>query len=406
MTKMGPDVCLKCAKEIQDSAKGDNKIKCALCNCFSHNSCYGITPSVYKYLTTSVNHVLWSCDNCAKAGNVVTQLFEKLKDLTQKLTECDEKIRKLESSATQSPSLRKRTFSSVLVNANNYTEPSPKIQRITSKQQQQQQNQDKQKQQRQTQQKKSHVVVVQTKDQDKRNEIEASVKNIIDPLTDPITRCRKTMRGKVVIECKDEESVKMVKNKLTQNMPNDFEVDTPKPVMPMIKIVSVSDYKSNDQLFKYMRKQNSDVFDEDDKLEYVTSYKPTTKAGVQQTTTVIVKLTHRCFVKALEKKRLLINWDSCKVYEHVDVQRCYKCSRLGHYVDTCPSDTYTCARCMGPHSVSMCDSAAVLRCANCVDVNATKNLDLPVDHCAWSAQCPVMMRRAENVKKNIIYSSE
>lgn len=245
----------------------------------------------------------------------------------------------------------------MLVNGDdNNAGPTPKVKRVSNQRQQPQA------QIRQRAVKQPAVVVIQTDSTEHKEKLEQSV-SIIDPLIDPVHGCRKK------------------KKKLKSQMPNDeIKIGRPLAVMPMIKIIGVNDYNSNDELRNFMFTQNKDVFNEQSHVEFISpnTAKPNVTAKQQVVhTSVIIKTDHNTFLRAMQKKRLLIRWDSCKVYEHINLHRCIRCSVYGHHIQECTATQYTCPRCAGPHSASEC-TADIPCCPVCVGVNEKQHLEVPL----------------------------
>ena len=105
--------------------------------------------------------------------------------------------------------------------------------------------------------------------------------------------------------------------------------------------------------------------------------------------------------KILEQGKLLCNWDSCRVFDGLDVLRCFKCCGYNHKGIDCQQKEETCPRCAGSHSVKQCESSA-LKCANCAQL---KNSDpTTINHAAWSEKCPVFQVMKNKKRKTIDYS--
>ena len=83
--------------------------------------------------------------------------------------------------------------------------------------------------------------------------------------------------------------------------------------------------------------------------------------------------------KNLDKDKLFINWDSCRVFGNVNVFRCYKCGGFNRGSDNCERES-RCLKCAEiNHSSENCNNVNV-KCYNCIEAQNNLNLDLNVDH--------------------------
>jgi Zinc knuckle len=105
--------------------------------------------------------------------------------------------------------------------------------------------------------------------------------------------------------------------------------------------------------------------------------------------------THESMLSA---GRVFIGWDSCRVYQHIDILRCFKCSQFGHRAANCTHEI-CCAKCSGNHDGKECNSE-VEKCANCVWANEQLKLGLDVKHASYSLKCPSYLRKVRLLSKN------
>lgn len=111
---------------------------------------------------------------------------------------------------------------------------------------------------------KTLVVVISSRNDEERselqiNEIRDKVKKVLSTAVDPVQAVRVTARGKIIVQCNDEESVKVIKTKLVSNVGDNYLVDTPNEVLPMAKIVGLSDDETKESLEQKLRRQNPSV---------------------------------------------------------------------------------------------------------------------------------------------------
>lgn len=109
--------CEVCSKDLIPNERKDNIIKCALCDNEFHNICVGVTPAIYKFLTT--RGCPWPCKTCSPDGrDILSGLVSQVKSLTQKVSDYEVRFQKLEAlNRLFSPKIvsNKRSYSHVVV---------------------------------------------------------------------------------------------------------------------------------------------------------------------------------------------------------------------------------------------------------------------------------------------------
>jgi hypothetical protein len=98
-----------------------------------------------------------------------------------------------------------------------------------------------------------------------------------------------------------------------------------------------------------------------------------------------------------------IGWNICKVYEHVNVLRCFKCGGFNHTSEKCKEDVSKCLNCCEEgHDEKDCNNNSV--CVNCLKLNKSNNLNLKVDHSRFNYSCEVYKKQVSISKSKTRYS--
>lgn len=94
--------------------------------------------------------------------------------------------------------------------------------------------------------------------------------------------------------------------------------------------VSEENVQDNQEFLTKMKLQNS-VFKNvvDDKIKFVRTYKPKNKRKFN----VILEIHSQYLTPIICNKYVYIGWDSCRVFEFINVRRCFKCWKYGHKAD-------------------------------------------------------------------------
>lgn len=292
-----------------------------------------------------------------------------------------------------------------------------------------------------------HVLIVKSKSDENKARVTDAVKGAINPLTDPVKRLRQTAKGDVVIHCKDKLAADKIKEKLETKVGTLYDINEPKTSTPLIKIVGFeeeyvpvkkvestvdadvskmdddgnnneSDKQSvvsesdeqiveidsviteEDLLIKALRVQNCKIFDSSSTIVI----KECNKLKNRETYYATIEVDINTFKKAIASKTVTIGWKPCRVYEHVTVLRCYKCNDFGHKAGDCRNPSHICALCAESHKIEEC-KATTYKCINCIRARNELNIDIDVNHAAFSNSCPVLSRKIEQRKKFIRYES-
>lgn len=377
--------CGFCDRELLPSLKNEYRIKCTICDKFFHATCLNISSSTLKYLNEK--NCLWTCDSCPKLNDFicnlqkrVTVMEEQIKKLEVDLSKSNGEILELKQKQT------KRTYADV-TGDQFYTPvgPNNKNRRLIEEH---------------ITQNKTPLLVVKSKNSEEVNSVHESVKKLIDAVNDPVKNIRKTKKGNILVQCTDNGAVETIKQRLTDKIGDKVEVNEPKCTVPVLKIVGIHDVDTPEQLKEQLLQQNGDLFKRNCKLEISNMKK------IKDYYTALLFVDFDSFKSVLQKGRLRVQWDQCRVYENVNVTRCFKCNSYGHHADKCEQENHTCPRCAGQHDIKSCDVPnGEEKCSNCIEANGSQCMNLNVNHPVWSYNCPVLKRRLEFVKKRIRYTA-
>lgn len=111
----------------------------------------------------------------------------------------------------------------------------------------------------------------------------------------------------------------------------------------------------------------------------------------------VLELDVKVFAKILAEERLNVGWERCKVYDAVQVLRCFKCKGFNHKAKDC-GETEVCTKCHGAHISKECNETAINKCINCIRANKDLNMGLDINHDTMDRLCPVYQQKL-NVRK-------
>lgn len=97
---------------------------------------------------------------------------------------------------------------------------------------------------------------------------------------------------------------------------------------------------------------------------------------------------------------LYVGWKRCKVVEHFDIIRCYRCSAYGHLAKSC-SSPQVCSKCSGSHRLSDCTQTEE-KCINCFNSNTRHRTEYDTRHAAKASTCPIYQKVVDAVKRTTL----
>lgn len=232
------------------------------------------------------------------------------------------------------------------------------------------------------------VVVIKPKEGSEMKNTREELKKQINPKNVNFSKVIQGKDGKVTVLLKDEASSKLLKENIERNMGNQYEVSVREGMKPTIKIVGMSEEMNENTLKETLVDQN-EVFNELKHFKLRKFYcNEKWKYGRYSG---IVELDAKTFFKVMEIQKLNVGWDRCRVFDGLEVTRCFKCCVFNHKAADCKAERETCPICSGEHNVKQCQAKGE-KCINCERIKSERKLDIDVNHPAWSNQCPVYLR--------------
>ena len=205
--------------------------------------------------------------------------------------------------------------------------------------------------------------------------------------------------GSTLLSCASPEDVTAIEEIVKESFP-DHTVTLKKPSKSIIRIVGFkSEYTSEqfaDQLFS--RNPSLSSFNKPEHFDFL-SVKPCLKDATTFQAVVKVSLPFRKAILDM-KNRLFVSYFKCIVYNQLNVNRCNKCQRFGHYARDCKNNA-CCAKCNGNHETNSCGHSkeSPSKCANCVRANKPTH-----DHRADDSVCPCYIVEHGKKKQNLMKS--
>nr|CAI5820053.1 unnamed protein product [Callosobruchus analis] len=97
-----------------------------------------------------------------------------------------------------------------------------------------------------------------------------------------------------------------------------------------------------------------------------------------------------------------IGWVRCRLEEHLNVVRCFKCAKYGHISKDCRSENAVCHKCSENHETKHCVSNNKC-CPNCKFHNLRYKTNWPLDHSASSTTCNFYLKKVHTTRLKTSY---
>lgn len=105
----------------------------------------------------------------------------------------------------------------------------------------------------------------------------------------------------------------------------------------------------------------------------------------------------------LNKGFVIYGINQCKIYEYVDVLRCNRCQRFGHFARDC-SFPEICRKCHAAHASNTCQLPQIIKCSNCLASNK-KGTQHNTKHRTTDERCPLRIERINALKQYHLQSA-
>ena len=95
--------------------------------------------------------------------------------------------------------------------------------------------------------------------------------------------------------------------------------------------------------------------------------------------------------------KVSLGFTSCRIFDRVNVKRCFNCQKFGHYMKECPTpDATVCGKCASNDHITRDCSSFDTECINCVREGLTD-----FAHYTNSIECPVLVRQQNILKRRL-----
>lgn len=208
---------------------------------------------------------------------------------------------------------------------------------------------------------------------------------------------RNISKGGVVLECKNKEAINKIREEVSQKLGSNYDVSVPKKRAPRIKVVGITENLSYEDTERKILAQNTFLDHNSANIKVVHIQKIKNRSNYF----AYLEVDGISYSKLLREEKLNIGWDRCRVYDAVNITRCYKCSGFNHRATECTAEK-ACPKCAGPHDLVECKADNTeIKCINCLKATERLKIKLETNHEAWNTNCAVYKRKMELERSKI-----
>ena len=215
-----------------------------------------------------------------------------------------------------------------------------------------------------------------------------------------VQRVYTNKNGEVVVALKDKASVQVLQENVMKQLGERYDVQLRDSLKPTIKIIGMPEEMEEDELRETLVDHN-DSFGNLKHFKLFKSYR--NEKWSYNNNNAIVELDADTYFKVLDAGKVNCGWKRCRVFDGLQVLRCFKCNGFNHKGADCKAAVVTCAICSGPHEPKNCKAESA-KCSNCEKLKNEKNVDIDVNHAAWSSECPVYRKQQARRNKLVDYT--
>lgn len=239
-----------------------------------------------------------------------------------------------------------------------------------------------------------------TADPDKISTVRASLLTNTAITENGIVAVKRKGKNNFTVFFSNEDGAKKTEQHLQTYYDKDVVVKSVNPVSPMVKVTGIySIYDDSTDVIEQLKKQNTWMANLD--FRCVRDYTVETENGPYMNIILACDLpVQNIFIK---KGKCVFGLNSCNIFEYVDVLRCNKCQRFGHFIREC-TFTEVCRKCHKQHATNTCTEEVLNKCSNCISENK-KGAQYNSRHRTSDERCPLRIERINALKQYYVSNS-
>lgn len=239
------------------------------------------------------------------------------------------------------------------------------------------------------------MVLVKPKTQQDCNKTKKDFMTNINPASIKLNHVKEISKGGIALACGSKDQSEDLVKRANEKLGDDYEIKVTELRKPKIKVIGMYEKFESDEIIEKIKEQNE--FMKDSEISVFHTYK-----GVNNHFSAVLEVDGRHFARVLEVGRLFIDLQSCRVFEDIQVMRCFHCNRYNHKAKDCPNKQ-SCQKCGEEHETSKCKSDFE-KCVNCEYAVKTYNVRYDVNHATYDRNCNVYLKKMHMLRRRVEYN--
>lgn len=245
-------------------------------------------------------------------------------------------------------------------------------------------------------------VVVKPKNASQKNsQTKIDLVHGVDPVGSQIkiNNVKQIRNGGLVVNCRGVEDANKLVQLAEENLSSKYEIHPIRKVLPRVRVAGISEKYDKEVLRNYIVKQNEALFHDSAECKVLEVNSLKNKTDLYQAT---LQLDSSSYGRVLESGCLLVGFEICRVFDAVEITRCFRCNGFNHTSRVCKRD-HVCPRCGAGHDLKECTvSKTELCCINCKLAGEKSGTAIDAGHAVWDYNaCSVYKQKLARLKADL-----
>lgn len=221
------------------------------------------------------------------------------------------------------------------------------------------------------------VLIVPKNTDQNISQTKAEVLSKINPLEKNLhlKKVAGTKDGGLVVGCHNEEENQLFVSLVREELSELYDVKEIRGINPRVRISGMTERHNDEQIKRFLTLCNSYIFSDKSYVKIIKTDIHKKNSNLYQS---VIELDRISYNKVLKAKHVIIGYDSCAVFDAVDIYRCYNCNEFHHSASKC-NNKLSCPICSEDHELKECKSNTH-KCSNCVKFNLKANSNVSINH--------------------------
>lgn len=205
--------------------------------------------------------------------------------------------------------------------------------------------------------------------------------------------------GGIMISCLDKDDCNKFKQLADERLTEKYTIKEIPVLYPRVKVVGMSEKLSDDELLNRLTVQNKNEIYSNSDLKLISSAPLRNNKNLFQ---AVIQCDIATYQRIMLLGKLFVGYDYCRVFDAINLIRCYKCCGYHHTARNCRSNITICPLCAQNHQMNECPNSEINYCINCHNFNKITDKPVPANHTAMSNNCYVRLQNLEKLRSNIL----